>query len=98
MELVESNPNITSDPTYSAIFDICLVFNFIIFSYKILKILAAFIEPPPKPDFCGIFLVTFIKYFDELIFLSKSFNNFEIVLDEADILGKFSIEYNTVIF
>ena len=36
MELVESNPNITSDPMYSAIFDICLVFNFNNFSsYKI---------------------------------------------------------------
>ena len=42
----------------------------------------AFIDPPPIPDFWGIFFFTFIKYFllFSFFFKSKMFSNFEIVL------------------
>ena len=37
----------------------------------------AFMDPPPIPDFCGIFLLIFIKYFCPESFSSRIFKRFE---------------------
>ena len=91
-------PKITSEPIKLEIFSISFLLGLIIFFWaRYFKILAAFIDPPPKPALFGIFLLILItsliknstkKIEDEIFTINEN-----IRLLKAE-LGDVLLEYN----